>query len=77
MSIIKSINMINVDKSLSKKRSWVEMAIDDDYEEEQERVKEEAERVKIQRETIKRIMEIRRFLLSIGEYILEDGEILE
>lgn len=67
MSTIESIDTTNVNKSLSKKRSWVEMALDD----------EEQERVRLLSETIKKIIEIRRFLASIGEYHLEDGEIIE
>ena len=56
-------------KSSPKKRSWVEMAIDDDYEE-QERVRELYKKCK-------KIMEIRKFLFSIGEYQTEEGEIFE
>jgi hypothetical protein len=75
MSTIKS-NTANVNKLLSKKRTWSQVNIDDDYqnEEEQKRIMEKKERVK---ETLKKIMEIRLFLVSIGEYDLEDGEILE
>jgi len=69
MSTIESIIMINVNKSLSKKRSWVEMAFDN--------FDEEQERVNLMNEIIKKIMEIRGLLLSIGEYDLEDGEVLE
>ncbi len=72
MSTIKS-NTANVNKLLSKKRTWYQVDIDDDYEEEQKRILEKKERVK---ETLKKIMEIRLFLVSIGEYDLEDGEIL-
>jgi hypothetical protein len=61
--------MINVNKSLSKKRSWVEIAFDN--------FDEEQERVNLMNEIIKKIMEIRGLLLSIGEYDLEDGEVLE
>jgi hypothetical protein len=61
--------MINVNKTLSKKRSWVEIAFDN--------FDEEQERVKLMNEIIKKIMEIRGLLLSIGEYDLEDGEVLE
>jgi len=57
-------------KSSAKKRSWVQMAIDNDYEEEQERLKELYEKCK-------KIMEIRKFLFSIGEYHTEEGEIFE
>lgn len=53
-----------------KKRSWALMAIDEEYEEEQEKLEE-------QQEISKKIMENRRYLLSIGEYELEEGEILE
>jgi hypothetical protein len=63
-------------ESLSKKRSWVEMAIDDDYQELEERVIRQEERIKLMLEYIKKIIEIRRFLVSIGEYEFEDGEIL-
>ena len=69
MSTIESIIMINVNKSLSKKRSWVEMAFDN--------FDEEQERVNLMNKIIKKIMEIRGLLLSIGEYHLEDGEVLE
>jgi hypothetical protein len=61
--------MINVNKTLSKKRSWVEIAFDN--------FDEEQERVNLMNEIIKKIMEIRGLLLSIGEYDLEDGEVLE
>jgi len=57
-------------KDGNKKRSWVQMAIDNDYEEEQERLKELYEKCK-------KIMEIRKFLFSIGEYHTEEGEIFE
>lgn len=58
------------DKSTPKKRSWALMAIEEEYEEEQERLREEQEKAK-------KMMENRRYLFSIGEYKLEDGEILE
>lgn len=60
----------NTDKSAPKKRSWAIMAIEEEYEEEQEKLMEEQEKAK-------KLIENRRYLLSIGEYDLEDGEILE
>jgi hypothetical protein len=66
----KSDELVKDGKSSAKKRSWVEMAIDDDYEEEQERLKELYKKCK-------KIMEIRKFLFSIGEYHTEEGEIFE
>lgn len=57
-------------KSAPKKQSWALMAIEEEYEEEQERLREEDEKTK-------KITEKRRYLLSIGEYQLEEGEILE
>lgn len=53
----------------SKKRSWVQMDIDDE-EEEQEKLREEENKMK-------NILAARRFLYNIGQYELEDGEILE
>ena len=61
---------MNTDKSVPKKQSWALMAIEEEYEEEQERLREKQEKNK-------KIMENRRYLLSIGEYQLEEGEILE
>jgi hypothetical protein len=81
MSTINSNAIIDISDNnlLSKKRTFVQMNIDDDYqnEEEQKRIMEKKERVRLVRETLKKIMEIRRFLVTIGEYDLEDGEILE
>lgn len=57
-------------KSVPKKRSWALMAIEEEYEEELERLREEDEKTK-------KITEKRQYLYSIGEYELEDGEILE
>ena len=66
----KSLALVNHDKSSPKKRSWCEMALDDDYEEQQERLRELYEKYK-------KIMEIRKYLFSIGEYELEEGEVFE
>lgn len=57
-------------KDGNKKRTWVQMAIDNDYEEQQERLKELYEKCK-------KIMKIRKFLFSIGEYHMEEGEIFD
>jgi hypothetical protein len=54
----------------SKKRSWVQMDIDDEEEEQQEKLREEENKMK-------NILAARRFLYSIGQYELEEGEILE
>jgi len=62
--------MPSQDNNTPKKRSWVLMAIEDEYEEEQERLRE-------QENQLKNIIASRRFLYSIGQYELEDGEILE
>jgi hypothetical protein len=69
-------NIINADKSSPKKRSWVEMAIDDDYEE-QEKIREQKEKIRELYEKCRLIMEIRKFLFSIGEYEAEEGEVFE
>lgn len=61
---------MNTNKSVPKKRTWAQMAIDEEYEEEQDRLREEEEKNK-------NLLAMRRFLFSIGEYELEDGEILE
>lgn len=53
-----------------KKRTWVQMDIDDEEEEHQERQSEEENKMK-------NILAARRFLYSIGQYELEEGEILE
>jgi hypothetical protein len=58
------------DKNTPKKRTWAEMVIEEEYDEEQERLKMEQEKTK-------KIVENKRYLISIGEYELEDGEILE
>lgn len=52
-----------------KKRTWAQMATDDD-EEEQEKLRE-------QENKLKNILAARRFLYNIGEYELEEGEIVE
>jgi hypothetical protein len=62
--------MPSQDNNTSKKRSWAEMVIDEEYEEEQERLRE-------QENQLKNIVAARRFLYSIGMYELEEGEILE
>jgi hypothetical protein len=51
------------------KRTWAQMATDDD-EEEQEKLRE-------QENKLKNILAARRFLYNIGEYELEEGEIVE
>jgi len=62
--------MPSQDNNTPKKRSWALMAIEDEYEEEQERLRE-------QKNQLKNIIAARRFLYSIGQYELEEGEILE
>lgn len=64
------MSQMNTNTHVPKKRSWAEMAIDEEYEEEQEKCREEEEKHK-------QIMENRRYLHSIGKYELEEGEILD
>ncbi len=61
---------MNKPEESPKKKSWAEMAEEED---EEERIEKEQE----EREKTRKIMEKRKYLLSIGEYELEDGEILE
>lgn len=62
--------MASQDNNTSKKCSWALMAIEHEYEEQQERLRE-------QENQLKNIIAARRFLYSIGMYELEEGEILE
>lgn len=64
-NLIKIVSIVS--ESLLKKRTWAEMAFDDD---EQERLREEENKMK-------NILAARRFLYNIGQYELEEGEILE